>query len=202
MKIPERMFERLKEIVRRSDAALSRCSLKTRPVAREDRKRRQPPLRMVQRTRAAKVPGFCRQDQSLQIIAVRPPAVPQLAHIFARRSFVDVEVGRLEETRCAKEQRLATLNVFAQQPQRQTLCEKCERQLVFLVTERGRDLLEKRFVASVHVDFVANPIRFLSQTKLRGGTEHATDAFLGQILQRSLTPPGACEWDVCVKRLR
>src|SRR6478609_10963921 len=106
MKIPERMFERFKEIVRRDDAALSRRSLKTRPFAREDRKRRQPPLRMVQRTRAAKVPSFGRQDQSLQIIAVRPPAIPQLAHIFARRFFVDIEVRCLEETRRAKEQRL------------------------------------------------------------------------------------------------
>src|SRR5258707_11501791 len=201
MKIPERVFERLKEIVRRGDAALSRRSLKTRPFAHEDRKRGETPLRMVQRTRAAEVPGFGWQDQSLQIIAVRPPAVPQLAHIFTRRFFVDVEVGRLQETRCAKEQRLAILNVFAQQPQGQTLCEKCERQLVFLVTERGRDLLEKRFVASVHVDLVTNAIRFLSQTKLRSGIEHAADAFLRQILQRRLTPPGPCEWDVCVKRL-
>ena len=39
MKIPERMFERLKEIACRGDAALSRCSLETRPFAREDRKR-------------------------------------------------------------------------------------------------------------------------------------------------------------------
>src|SRR5437764_3109899 len=162
MKIPERVFERLKEIVRRGDAALSRWSLKTRPLAHEDRKRGETPLRMVQRTRAAKVPGFGWQDQSLQIIAVRPPAVPQLAHIFARRFFVDVEVGRLEETRCAKEQRLAILNIFAQQAQRQTLCEKGERQLVFLVTECGCDLLEKRFITSVEVDLVANPIRFLS----------------------------------------
>src|SRR6476660_7217123 len=132
---------------------------------------------------------------------MRPPAIPQLAHIFARRFFVDVEVRRLEETRRAKEQRLAILNVFAQQPQRQTLCEKCERQLVFLVTEGGCDLLEKCFVASVHVDLVANPARFLSQTELRGGIEHAVDAFLGQILQRSLTSPGPCEWDIRVKRL-
>src|SRR5258708_5941345 len=183
MKIPERMFERLKEIIRRGDAALPRRSLKTRPFAREDRKRGETPLRMIQRTGTADVPGLRRQNQSLQIIAMRPPTVPQLAHIFARRFFVDVEVGRFQETRGAKQQRLAVLNVSAQQPQRQTLCEKCERQLVFLVTERGCDRLEKRFVASVHVDLVANPIRFLPQTELRGGIEHAADAFLVQILQ-------------------
>ena len=47
MKIPEPMFERLKKIARRGEAALSRCSLKTRPFAREDRKRGQMPLRMI-----------------------------------------------------------------------------------------------------------------------------------------------------------
>jgi hypothetical protein len=53
----------------------------------------------------------------------------------------------------------------------------------------------------VHVDLVANPFGFLSQTELRGGIEDAADALLGQILQRRLTPPWPCEWDVCVKRL-
>jgi hypothetical protein len=47
MKIPERMFEPLKEVSGRGDAALSRRSLKTRPFAREDRKRGETPLRMV-----------------------------------------------------------------------------------------------------------------------------------------------------------
>ena len=131
-----------------------------------------------------------------------PPTVPKLPYIFARRFFVDVEVSRVEEAGCAKEKRLAILNVFAQRPQRQTLCENCERQLVFFVTERGCDLLEKRFVASMHLDLIADPIGFLSQTELRGGIEHAADASLGQILQRRLTAPGTCEWDVCVKRFR
>src|SRR5262245_10908537 len=108
-----------------------------------------------------------------------PPTVPELPHVFARGFFVDVEVGRLEETRRAKEQRLAILNVFAQQLQRQALCEKCERQSVFLVTERRCDLLEKRLVASMHVDLLANPVCFLSQTELRRGIEHTAEAFLG-----------------------
>ena len=47
MKIPERMFERLKEVVRRGDAAFSGRTLKTRPFAREDRKGGETPLRMV-----------------------------------------------------------------------------------------------------------------------------------------------------------
>ena len=47
MEIPERMFERLKEIIGRGDAALTRRSLKTRPFACQDRKRGQTPLRMI-----------------------------------------------------------------------------------------------------------------------------------------------------------
>src|SRR4030095_197099 len=118
------------------------------------------------------MPGLRRENESLQIIAMRPPIVPESAHIFARRFFVNVEVGRFQETGRAKEQSLALLNVFTQQSQRQTLCENCERQLVFLVTERGGDLLEQRFIASVQVYLGANPSRFLSQTELRGGIEH------------------------------
>ena len=60
--------------------------------------------------------AFGDQNQSLQIIAMWPPTVPKLPHIFARRSFVDVEVGRFQEACCAKEQCLAILNVFAQEP--------------------------------------------------------------------------------------
>src|SRR5437870_3672729 len=36
MKIPERMIERLKEIIRRANAALARGALKTGPIARQD----------------------------------------------------------------------------------------------------------------------------------------------------------------------
>src|SRR5439155_15321951 len=98
---------------------------------------------------------------------MRPPTIPQLPNVFARRFFVDVEVGCLEETRGAEQQRLAILSMFAQQPQRQTLGEKRERQLVFLVTERTGNLLKKRFVTSMGVDLIANPVGFLSQTELR-----------------------------------
>src|SRR5215467_8399605 len=113
------------------------------------------------------------------MIAMWPPTVPKLAHIFASRFFVDIEIGSLQETRCAKKQRFAILEVFPQGPKRQTLCEQRERQLVFLVTECRRDLLEKRFIASMQVDLVANPIRFLSQTKLGRGIKHTADAFVG-----------------------
>jgi hypothetical protein len=47
MKIPERMFHRLKKITRRGDAALSRGSLKTRPHSRHHGERSEAPLRMI-----------------------------------------------------------------------------------------------------------------------------------------------------------
>ena len=47
MKFPERMFKRLKKIIRRGATALSGRSLKTRPFPHEDRKRRESPLWMV-----------------------------------------------------------------------------------------------------------------------------------------------------------
>src|SRR6266496_2409431 len=130
-----------------------------------------------------------------------PPIVPQLPHIFARRFFIDVEIRRLQETGSAKEQGLAVGNIFTQQAQRQTLCEKRERKFVFFVTERTGDLMKKRFVASVGVDLVANPIRFLSQTKLRCGIQHTGYSFLGQIFQRRLTASRPRQRDICVKHL-
>src|SRR2546421_9713906 len=116
MEIPKRMRERLKEIVSRSDAAFTRRSLKTRPFARENGQCCEASLRMIYRPRAADVPRFSGQNQSLQIVAMRPPTVPQLPHVFARRFIVDIEIGRLEETRCAEQQRLAILSTFPQQP--------------------------------------------------------------------------------------
>ena len=47
MEIPKRMCERLKEIVSRSHAALTRRSLKTRPFARENCQRSEASLRMI-----------------------------------------------------------------------------------------------------------------------------------------------------------
>jgi hypothetical protein len=41
------MFHRLKKIIRHGDGGFSGCSLKTRPFAQQDRKRRESPLWMV-----------------------------------------------------------------------------------------------------------------------------------------------------------
>src|SRR6267378_1095886 len=116
MEIPKRMRERLKEIVSRSDAGFTRRSLKTRPFARENCQCCQASLRMICWPRTTDVPRFCGQNQSFQIVAMGPPTVPQLPQIFARRFVVDVEIGRLQETRGAEQQRLAILNTFPEQP--------------------------------------------------------------------------------------
>src|SRR5262249_18944756 len=99
MRIPKRMLERLKESVSCSDATFTRRSLKTRPLACQNCQCSEPSLRMIYRSRPADVPRFGRQNQSLQIVTMRPPMVPQLPHVFARRFIVNVEIGCLEETR-------------------------------------------------------------------------------------------------------
>ena len=87
------------------------------------------------------------------------------------------EIGSVQKPSSPEEHCFAVLNVFSQQPQRKSLCKKCKRELVFLVTERTGDLLKKRFVASMGVDLVPNPIGFLSQTELRSPAEHAAYVF-------------------------
>src|SRR6266496_2105443 len=119
--------------------------------------------------------------------------------MFACRFFIDVEIGYLQETRSAKEQRFAVANIFTQQSQREPLCENREGKLVFLVTERTRNLLKKRFVASVVLDLMSDSARFLSQTELRCGIQHAAYALLRQLFERCLTAPRSSERDVCGK---
>jgi hypothetical protein len=72
------MLEHLKEIGSHSDAAFTRRSLKTRPFAHENCQRGEASLRMIYGARAAGVPRFGSQNQSLKIIAMGPPTVPQL----------------------------------------------------------------------------------------------------------------------------
>src|SRR6266516_1576288 len=119
--------------------------------------------------------------------------------MFACRSFIDIEIGYLQETGSAKEQRFAVANIFTQQSQRKPLRENREGKLVFLVTERTRDLLKKRFVASVVLDLMSDSACFLSQTELRCGIQHAAYAPLRQIFQRCLTAARSSERDVCGK---
>src|SRR5260370_1714234 len=72
----------------------------------------------------------------------------------------------------------------------------------FLVTQRSRDLLEKRFVASVTIDLVANPSGLSPQTKLPCCVEHVLYSFFRQILQRRLTAPWSGQRNICAERIR
>src|SRR4030095_9428307 len=77
---------------------------------------------------------------------MRPPAVPQLAHVAAGGLFIRGEIGRFEKAGQAKENRFGVLQIFTQSFQRQSLRDERERKFVLFVTERGRDFLEKRVV--------------------------------------------------------
>ena len=79
--------------------------------------------------------------------------------------------------------------------------EKREWQFVLLVTECGRDLLEKRLVAAMRFEFVADPVCLLPQAELRRGIENAADAFFRQIFERGLTTSGSRQWNVCIECL-
>src|SRR5437773_3614640 len=52
------------------------------------------------------------------------------------------------------------------------------------------------------VDLAPNAGRLLLQTKLRSSFEDAARAFLGQIFQRRLTPPRACQRNICSEAFR
>ncbi|PYI57710.1 MAG: hypothetical protein DMC59_10155, partial [Verrucomicrobia bacterium] len=62
---PKRIFERLKEIIRRGDATLTGGALKTRPITRQNCKCSQPALRMIYWTRAAQTPCVGWQNEPL-----------------------------------------------------------------------------------------------------------------------------------------
>ena len=120
----------------------------------------------------------------------QPPRQFQSWRTYSRADFfADVEVGRLQGTRCAGVQRLAILNVFgAADRSRQTLCEKGERKLVLLVTERRCDFLEKR--SSRPCASIWRESAWLCRRRNCAAASITLDAFLGQILQRRLTATG------------
>jgi hypothetical protein len=109
---------------------------------------------------------------------MRPPAIPQVAHIILRRLFVGCEVGRFQETGETEKDCLGIVQILAQRFQRQSLRNQRERQLVLFVAECGRDFLKERFVSAVIVDLCADARGLFLQTKLRGGIEHAPNPIL------------------------
>src|SRR5439155_16584339 len=107
--------------------------------------------------------------------------------IFSRRSCENTQGRRLEKTGDAKKHCFALIGLFAEQVQRQALRDQRKRQFVFLITERGSQILKERLVASVVVDLIANPSALLLQAKLRRGIKHTADVLFGQFFERRLT---------------
>src|SRR6266516_1214229 len=132
---------------------------------------------------------------------MRPPSIPQCSDIFSRRSFENAQVRCLEKTSHTKKHRLNVLYIFAQRFQRQSLGDQRKRQFVFLVTERGSQILEERLIAPVVVDLIANPSGLLLQAKLRRGIKHTADVLFGQFFEWRLTTARSCQREVCAKHV-
>src|SRR5437660_1293824 len=141
----------------------------------QDRQCGQATLRMVGWSRAAEFPNLRRENQSLQFVTVRPPAIPQFAHVMPRRLFVSREIGRFQKTGETEKNRFGVAQIFAQVLERESLRDQRERKFVLFVTDRRRDFLEKRFVGAVVraglavVDPGPKSRRFFPETELRGG---------------------------------
>ena len=88
---------------------------------------------------------------------MRPPVVPKLSQIRARFLLEGGEIGDLEKAGHAEKHRFRFVRIFAQCREGNALRDERERQLVLFVAERGRDLLEDRFVAAVSFDHDAQP---------------------------------------------
>src|SRR5205814_7117306 len=121
------------------------------------------------------------KDQSLHSIAMRPPPVPELAHIIAAPFSVGRQIWGLEESGQPKENCFGIVRTFAQQFQRCSLRNQSKRQFVFFVTKGSSDFLEKRFLSTVVFDFYSKATGLLLQTKLTGSIQHAVNLFLREI---------------------
>ena|SRR5881227_237711 len=115
MKFPKWMINGRKEIFRRGRASFRQRALKTAPVTSQRRERGHPALRMIEWARAAEPPDLCRQDEASEPVTMRPPVVPQMADVFAGRSLINVEIGRLQKTGDTKEQRFRIVDVIAEE---------------------------------------------------------------------------------------
>src|SRR5205807_8370179 len=85
--------------------------------------------------------------------------------------------------------------------QRQSVRQQRQRKFVLFVTERGRDLLKKRFVATVIVDLAPDARGLFLQSDLGGRIQHAAHAVFRQISQRRLTTARPRQWNVRAQRL-
>lgn len=196
MKIPKRMAQPEEEIVRALRVFPPDRFEERGPVLRENGERAETPLRMIQRARAAEPPEFCRQDEPLHRIAVRPPAVPKVPDVAARLVVICGQIGRGQKPGDAEEDRFDVVIIFAEQRQRQPLRQEGEGEFVLFVAERRGDFLEERGIAAVTLDDVFDPRRFALEPELLGRCENALEPILRQVFQRRLATAGASERDV------
>src|SRR3954471_11932132 len=97
-----------------------------------------------------------------------PPAVPEISDVAAAVVAIGGEVGRGEKSGDAEQDRFEVVGRGAERPERQSLGEQGERELVLFVPERGGELLEKRGVVSVIFDDAFHPRSLALEAKLGG----------------------------------
>src|SRR4051812_12229616 len=94
MKAPKWMAQLKEKIVSRFWFLTRECFEEPGPLLSENGESAETTLRMIQRAGAAEPPEFCRQNQPLHCVAMRPPAVPEIAHIAASFVGISAEIGR------------------------------------------------------------------------------------------------------------
>src|SRR5438132_12217580 len=97
---------------------------------------------MIDWARAAEFPNFPGQDQSLNLVAMRPPAVPKFADVIFCGAFVDVEVWRFQKAGDAEKGCFSIFEIVTQRLQRDSLSDEHKRKFVLFVTERGCNFLK------------------------------------------------------------
>src|SRR2546423_1208304 len=145
---------------------------------------------MIQGSRAAEPPKFCRQEKPLHLVAVRPPTVPEISHVAAGFLPIRGKIRCGEKSRDAEEDRFEVFRIFSEGREWQSLGEQSKREFVLFVAERSGEVLEERGIAAVTFDD-AFPARRLSlEPKLRRGGKHAFEPVLRQIFQGRLATAG------------
>src|SRR5437879_248264 len=132
-----------------SGSDFAQRTAKAWPGVNQARQWGQAPLRMIDRARAAQFPNFPGQNQALQLVAMRPPAVPEFADVILCRAFVDVEVWRFQKAGDAEEDCFSILEIIAQRIERDSLSDEHKRKFVLFITECRCNFLIKGFVRAV-----------------------------------------------------
>ena len=127
---------------------------------------------------------------------MRPPTVPQFSYIVAGLAGIDCQIGRLQKSGNAEENRLSLIILRAEEGERQALSEKSKCQFVFPVTQRRGNFLKECLVAPVVFHDVLDSRGFALQAELRSGRENAPKPFLRQIPKRRLAAARSRQRDI------